>query len=78
MEHEVDTHPKFVFTSCSLNQAELEPFLGELKRSRWHSFRDSGEILISLENLLKHPLRMYERDNVDMASSVIVRERAYY
>src|SRR5262249_40064902 len=77
LKRDVDAHPKFIFTSHSLGQVELEPLLDELRRSGWNSFESEAEIRLSLENLLKHPLRVLERDNVDKASSVIVREGTY-
>jgi hypothetical protein len=53
----------------------METLIEELRQSG--SYRGKGEARLSLEKVLKHPLRMYERDNVDMASSVMIREGAY-
>lgn len=77
LKWDIDTHPRFIFTSHSLGEVEIAPLLDELKRSGWNSFESEAQIQLSLDNLLKYPLRMYERDNVDKASTVIVREGAY-
>lgn len=75
LEFSIDTHPKAIFISHSLGQPEMETLIEELRQSGW--YRGEGEARLSLEKVLDHPLRMYERDNVDMASSVMIREGAY-
>ena len=77
LKRDVDTNPKFIFTSHSLGQAELKPLVDELNGSSWNLFENEAEVRLSLEKLLKHPLRMYELNNVDKASSVMVREGTY-
>jgi hypothetical protein len=73
----LDSDPKFVMMSESLGQPHLQSVVEDLDRSRsfgFVKFEDSTSISYSIETLLAHPLRLYERDNVFRPSALTVQE----
>jgi len=73
-------HPKYIFTSQSLDEAQLNNVIQELNDCHTFSvssIKDNSSTEFNLSKLLEAPLRLYEADNVDRQSSMMIREGAY-
>jgi hypothetical protein len=74
---DMQTFPKMIFVSHSLGQADLEGEASKIIKLCSHISEDEVEIRQSIKSLLKHPLRLYELDNADRASSVMTRDGTF-
>lgn len=75
-----DAHPKYIFASQSLDEAGLNNVIQELSDSRKFSFgsiKNNSSTEFNLSKILDIPLRLYEEDNVDRQTSMVIREGAY-
>lgn len=75
-----DGHPKYIFASQSLDVQALNQIIRELHTNFNSSFIPLASNSSTEFNLNKHldnPLRLYEADNVDRQSSMMIREGAF-
>jgi hypothetical protein len=70
-----DARPKYVITSQSQEASTLESLIAEIDRSGYTRSERIGDSVIvkpEIRTLLRFPLRLYERDNVDRPSPVTI------